>query len=104
MVKVRANLFLYGTKTPEQVFYSDNSIIRGESAMTNLEQIGPIIEHTYIINNGGPFSVRNFHLLVDWPYESRLFDFNPINPIKFIDGKHLLYLIEKPTVYFNSFI
>jgi hypothetical protein len=48
-LKVRANLFLYGTKTPEQVFYSDKGLVRGESAIDNLQQIGPIIEHTYIV-------------------------------------------------------
>jgi len=49
-LKVRANLFLYGTKTPEQVFYSDKGLVRGESAIEHLQQIGPIIEHTYIVN------------------------------------------------------
>jgi len=69
-LKVRANLFLYGyllihgclmtirfiynlikrTKTPEQLFYGDGSVIKGESAMKSLEEIGPIIEHTYKVN------------------------------------------------------
>ena len=97
-LKVRANLFLYGKRTPEQVFYSDSSAIRGESAMKNLEQIGPIIEHTYLVNNNGPFSVNFFQLIIDWPYETRLANFNANSPINYFDGKHLLYLTEKPTV------
>ena len=104
-LKVRANLYLYGRRTPEQVFYSDHSIIRGASAMKNFEQIGPIIEHTYIINNGGPFSVNFFQLEVDWPYESRLVDFNDaVNKARpgDHDGKYLLYLTEKPTKIPNN--
>jgi hypothetical protein len=50
------------------------------------------------INNAGPFSVNFFQLLIDWPYESKLTDFNSASPIKYFDGKHLLYLTEKPTV------
>lgn len=103
-LKVRANLFLYGRRTPEQVFFSDKSIIRGASAMKNFEQIGPIIEHTYIINNGGPFSVNFFQLEVDWPYESRLVDFESISKSRPGDyeGKYLLYLTEKPTKIPNN--
>jgi hypothetical protein len=85
-------------RTPEQVFYSDSSGIRGESSIKNFDEIGPIIEHTYIITNGGPFTVNFFQLIVDWPYELRLRDFNPKSSIKYYDGKHLLYLAEKPTV------
>ena len=103
-LKVRANLFLYGRRTPEQVFFSDNSIIRGASAMKSFEQIGPIIEHTYIINNGGPFSVNFFQLEVDWPYESRLVDFDGVSKSRPGDyeGKYLLYLTEKPTKIPNN--
>lgn len=100
-LKVRANLFLYGTKTPEQLFYGDDSVIKGESAMRNLEDIGPIIEHTYKINNAGPFSVNFFQLIIDWPHETRLDD-HLDSTNQFHQGKHLLYLIEKPTVsYFR---
>jgi hypothetical protein len=103
-LKVRANLILYGRRTPEQVFFSDKSIIRGASAMKNFEQIGPIIEHTYIINNGGPFSVNFFQLEVDWPYESRLVDFETTSKSRPGDyeGKYLLYLTEKPTKIPNN--
>lgn len=66
--------------------------------MQKLEQIGPIIEHTYKVNNGGPFSIQSFYLIIDWPYESRLVDFDTENNLQFIAGKHLLYLTEKPTV------
>jgi hypothetical protein len=66
--------------------------------MKSLEEIGPIIEHTYKINNAGPFSVNFFQLIVDWPHETRLED--PLNQLK--QGKHLLYLIEKPTKIPNN--
>jgi hypothetical protein len=48
------------------------------------------------INNAGPFSVNNFQLIVDWPYESLL---NSYRNHRYKDpyGKHLLYLTEKPT-------
>ena len=39
---------LYGSVTPEQVFYDNR--VRGESAMQSLDDIGPIIEHTYKVN------------------------------------------------------
>lgn len=95
--KVRANLFLYGKRTPEQLFYGDTYEIKGESAITTIEEIGPIIEHTYKINNGGPFSVESFQLIVDWPHETRLSGINNLR-----HGKHLLYLIEKPTKIPNN--
>ena len=95
--KVRANLFLYGKRTPEQLFYGDNYEIKGESAIKKIEEIGPIIEHTYKINNGGPFSVESFQLIIDWPHETRLSNLNQLR-----HGKHLLYLIEKPTKIPNN--
>lgn len=95
--KVRANLFLYGKRTPEQLFFGDESTVRGESAFQSLEQIGPIIEHTYKINNGGPFSVQSFQLIVEWPHETRLPYLDSMH-----HGKHLLYLVEKPTKIPNN--
>ncbi len=97
--KVRANLFLYGRRTPEQLFFGDGDVskIRGESAIQSLEQIGPIIEHTYKINNGGPFSIQSFQLVVEWPHETRLSYQNTMS-----HGKHLLYLVERPTKIPNN--
>jgi hypothetical protein len=111
-LKIRANLLVYGTKTPEQLFYGNNEkvedkVIRGESDMKSLEDIGPIIEHTYTIINTGPFSVDYFQLAVDWPHETKLNDFNPSSSLSDsnytnINGKHLLYLTEKPTKIPNN--
>ena len=99
------------------MFFGDEYEIRGESAINDLSQVGPIIEHTYKvsystlhyiiqkellnqllmilkkINNGGPFSVQSFQLIVKWPHETRISYLNELE-----HGKHLLYLIEKPTV------
>lgn len=96
--KVRANLFLYGKRSPEQLFFGENEV-KGESAIQTLDEIGPIIEHTYKINNGGPFSVSSFQLVVDWPHETRLPSPN-LNHLRY--GKHLLYLIERPTKIPNN--
>jgi hypothetical protein len=71
--------------------------VKGESAIRTLNEIGPIVEHTYKINNGGPFSVNNFQLVVDWPHETRL---PHLNHLRF--GKHLLYLVERPTKIPNN--
>jgi hypothetical protein len=47
--KVKLNFNYFRKRTPEQVFYSDTSIVRGESAIKSLDEIGPIIEHTYLV-------------------------------------------------------
>ncbi len=60
-----------------------------------MNEIGPIIEHTYKILNEGPFSIQFFQLVIEWPHETRL---NNLNELK--QGNHLIYLIEKPTVNF----
>ncbi len=46
------------TKTPEQLFFGDEYEIRGESAIKDLSQVGPIIEHTYKVNYL-PFTKKN---------------------------------------------
>jgi hypothetical protein len=126
-LKVRANVYLYGTKTPEQLFY-DNSLPIDREIKT-IDDIGPIIEHTYIVinrfkiyfnnsvylvvlyymknflifflkvTNGGPFSVNYFQLIVDWPYEARSkIHLDIPDQNRKIIRKQLLYLTEKPTV------
>jgi hypothetical protein len=50
------------------------------------------------INNGGPFSVQFFQLIIEWPHETRIVS----NLNNLSHGKHLLYLIEKPTKIPNN--
>lgn len=87
---MKANLRLYSRHTPEQIFYNDQVI--GQSAMKIFENIGPIIEHVYLVENLGPFSINSFEMNIHWPFE--------LNPSESenIHGKHLLYLTDRPKV------
>jgi hypothetical protein len=62
--------------------------------MNSLDHIGPTIEHTYVINNLGPFSINYFKMKFYWPYELKSTFKDSIDP----RGKRLLYLTDKPSV------
>ena len=84
--------------------------------MRTLEDIGPIVEHIYIvsvinkdvkllvckfvslitfqINNLGPFSIDYFKMKFYWPYELASTDSDENT----VHGKYLLYLTETPRV------
>ena len=61
--------------------------------MKNFDDIGPIVEHVYIIENKGPFSINYFKMKIYWPFELK-----PLNNEQDSRGKRLLYLTEKPRV------
>lgn len=92
-------MYSFRKNTPEQVFYSDK--IRGESAMKSLDNIGPTVEHMYIIDNLGPFSMNYFRMKFYWPFELSA----AMKDSKDQRGKRLLYLTDKPSVsvFFSLF-
>lgn len=60
--------------------------IRGASAISNEDAIGPAINHTYTIYNEGVGAVGSAELEIFWPVE--------VDPGEYEDGKHLLYLMQ----------
>ncbi|XP_033761989.1 integrin alpha-PS1-like isoform X1 [Pecten maximus] len=93
MVKVvsKTNMVVYGSAKPDaDVVFSGE--VRGESAISRAAQIGPSINHTYVVLNDGNSTVGQAELQIDWPYEMK-----PLLPGH--SGKHLLYLIDIQTEY-----
>ncbi|KAK7110878.1 integrin alpha-PS1-like [Littorina saxatilis] len=58
---------------------------RGASAMTTEKDIGPAVNHSFIVTNRGPSNVIRSTLVIEWPHEVS-------------DGKFLLYLMQAPIV------
>lgn len=83
----KVELSVHGRARPEQSFYG--GVVRGESAMQFLEDIGPLVQHTYQIYNDGPWRAPWVEVYIMWPHQ--------VANDK-AQGKWLLYLEEKPTV------
>ncbi|XP_026327336.1 integrin alpha-PS1 isoform X2 [Hyposmocoma kahamanoa] len=87
LVIKNAELSIKGVARPEQVFYGGE--IKGESAMTYFDDIGPRVIHTYQIFNFGPWKVRSVQVSILWPYQVASDN---------AQGKWLLYPEAIPTV------
>lgn len=83
----KAELSIYGAAEHEQAFYGGE--VKGESAMKYLDDIGPIVQHTYQIYNDGPWRAPYLEVFILWPHQ--VANDKP-------QGKWLLYLEEKPVV------
>lgn len=70
--------------------------------MRSFDNIGPIIEHIYLINNYGPFTIDYFKMKFYWPYELNSSSSATMMINNKEHGKHLLYLTEKPIVSFTD--
>ncbi|XP_060081557.1 integrin alpha-PS1-like [Ylistrum balloti] len=82
----KTNLVVFGSAKPDaDVTFGGE--VRGESAISRAAQIGPSINHTYVILNDGNSTVGQAEFQIDWPYEMK-----PLLPGH--SGKHLLYLID----------
>ncbi|XP_028404362.1 integrin alpha-7-like [Dendronephthya gigantea] len=55
--------------------------VRGQFSMTNEDQIGLQVNHTFSVYNNGPDRVPEVNITIDWPYQAK-------------SGKHLLYLVN----------
>ncbi|XP_060592607.1 integrin alpha-V-like isoform X3 [Ruditapes philippinarum] len=78
-IQQRANLRLGGTSRPEQYIYSEKAVrlYRGSA------EIGPVLEHEYVLENRGPSGVKTSLLKIEWPGEDE-------NGLKFLE------MIDKP--------
>ncbi|CAH0564669.1 unnamed protein product [Brassicogethes aeneus] len=74
-------------KATSNLFYRSDGI-RGESAMSKLEDIGPRITHVYEIENGNEWDLTNFTVDILWPYQ--------VESRNERAGKWLLYLEATP--------
>lgn len=83
----KAEVSIRGWAQPEQSFYGGE--VRGESAMSSLDDIGTIVTHTYQIYNDGPWKAPYMEVNILWPHQ--VANDKP-------QGKWLLYLEEKPSI------
>jgi hypothetical protein len=72
---------------PDHVYYG--GVVRGESAMGYLDDIGERVMHTYHVFNQGPWKVGSLEVHIEWPFQ--VANNRP-------QGKWLLYLEDRPTV------
>ena len=64
-------VFAHSVVTPEQVSYADNSqLIDGGMELTNIAQLGPPVDVSFLIRNSGPSVVSNIQLDIQWPLNS----------------------------------
>ncbi len=79
----RSEVSLHSSVQPSEMWFG--GIVRGESAMKKLSDVGSKVTHTFHVNNDGPWHVGQFEVLVDWPYQLAI----PGRQV----GKWLLYLV-----------
>lgn len=83
----KAEVTIRGWQAPEQSFYG--GVVKGESAMEFLDDVGQPVEHTFQIYNAGPWRVPYLDVKISWPYQVA-------NDKE--QGKWLLYLEEAPII------
>jgi integrin alpha 7 len=81
----RAEVKVVGGGYPREVHFGGR--IRGESALSDLPEIGPQIVHKFLVINGGPSEVDVLTVHIGWPIQVE-------NGKE--QGKWLLYLTEHP--------
>ena len=87
VVVKRAELSILGRGEPQKVFYGGE--VKGESAMRDVAEIGPLVDHRYLIKNYGPSTVDVLTVRIKWPFQVE--NSRP-------QGKWLLYLTSHPVV------
>lgn len=83
----QAELSIRGWAIPEQSFYG--GVIKGESAMEYMDDIGTSVQHTYQIYNDGPWRAPYLEVNIAWPHQ--------VANDK-TQGKWLLYLEDRPYI------
>ena len=68
---------------PDQIWYG--GLVRAESAMRIMSDIGSKLTHTFQVTNDGPWPVEDLNVLIEWPHS-------------LVNNKRLLYLAEAPEV------
>ena len=51
---------------PDQIWYG--GLVRAESAMRIMSDIGSKLTHTFQVTNDGPWHVEDFNVLIEWPH------------------------------------
>ena len=87
LVVKRAELSILGRGEPQKVFYGGQ--VQGESAMRDLAEVGPLVDHRYLVKNSGPSMVDVLTVVISWPHQVQ--NNKP-------QGKWLLYLASHPVV------
>ncbi len=85
MIVRRAEVKIDGRSRPAQVLYGGR--VRGESALHTLSEVGPSIQHKFLVKNSGPSEVDVLTVEIGWPFQ--------VENGK-AQGKWLLYLTEHP--------
>ena len=83
----RAEIRVVGGGFPEQLHYGDR--VLGQSAMSELTEIGPQIVQKFVVINSGPSLVNVLTVNIHWPFQVE--NGKP-------QGKWLLYLTDHPLV------
>lgn len=78
-LKVDADIQLLPGTFTQQVLYT--GIIKGESAMKKLPDVGKTVDHKFLVLNNGPDVLPSAQLRIRWPYET-------------LSEKHLLYIVK----------
>jgi len=90
LVVRRAELKIGGSSWPPVVNYGGGGAsVRGESALRDVAEIGPLVQHRYQVRNFGPSEVDVVTVRVKWPYQVE--NGRP-------QGKWLLYLTDQPVL------
>ena len=90
VVVKRAELQIMGRGEPTKVLYgSPGSEVKGESAMEDVAEIGPLVDHRYLVKNSGPSMVDVLTVRISWPFQVE--NNKP-------QGKWLLYITSHPLV------
>ena len=56
--------------TPELISYADNSQLNEGVALTNITQLGPPVDVSFLIRNSGPSRIDHVQLDISWPLNS----------------------------------
>ena len=90
VVVKRAELQIMGRGQPTKVLYgSPGSSVKGESAMEDVAEIGPQVDHRYLVKNYGPSMVDVLTVRIGWPFQVE--NNKP-------QGPWLLYITSHPLV------
>lgn len=79
----RAEMSMRSLLQPDQIWYG--GLVRAESAMRIMSDIGSKLTHTFQVTNDGPWPVEDLNVLIEWPH-------------RLVNNKRLLYLAEAPEV------
>ena len=57
---------------PELISYSDNTQLSNGDPLTNVTQLGPAVDVSFLVRNSGPSRVQTIQLDILWPLNGTL--------------------------------